>query len=81
MDEATLTLNNGKIFHIILKNNSKQNKYIQSITYNGEVYKKSYILYKDFMVGGEMKIEMGSMPSKTWGINKDSRPYSTMDKK
>ena len=80
MDEAMFTLNNGKTFHIIVKNNSRQNKYIQSIIYNGEIYKKSYILYNDFMAGGEMTIEMGSVPSKTWGISKDSWLYSTMDK-
>jgi len=81
MDEATLTLNNGKTFHIIVKNNSKQNKYIQSVTYNREVYEKSYILYGDFMAGGEMTIEMGSEPSKTWGISKDAWPHSVMEKK
>lgn len=81
MDEATLTLNNGKTFHIIVKNNSKQNKYIQSVTYNRKVYEKSYILYGDFMAGGEMTIEMGSEPSKTWGISKDARPYSVMENK
>ncbi|MGB3006787.1 MAG: GH92 family glycosyl hydrolase [Chitinophagaceae bacterium] len=81
MDEATLTLNNGKTFHIIVKNNSKQNKYIQSMKYNGAAYKRSYILYKDFMAGGEMIIEMGAAPSKTWGVSKDSWPHSTIDEK
>jgi len=79
MDETTLTLNNGKTFHILVKNNSKQNKYIQSVTYNGNDYKRSYILYKDFMAGGEMTIEMGASPSKTWGVEKSSWPHSSMD--
>jgi predicted alpha-1,2-mannosidase len=74
MDEATLTFNNGKRLHIIIKNNSKQNKYIQGITLNNKEYAKSYILYKELMAGGEMSIEMGAVPSKTWGVGKDARP-------
>jgi len=78
MDEATLTLNNGKTFHIIVNNNSRQNKYIQSITLNNSAYTKSFILYKNLMAGGELVINMGSMPSKTWGISKDTWPHSVM---
>lgn len=76
MDEATIALNDGKKFHITVKNNSKQNKYIQSITLNGSSYDKSYILYKTIMAGGEMTIEMGGEPSTTWGVSKECWPYS-----
>jgi predicted alpha-1,2-mannosidase len=78
MDEVTLTLKGEKTFHIIVKNNSKENKYIQAIILNGKEYTNSYILYKDIMAGGEMTIEMGSQPSITWGVSKESRPYSGM---
>ncbi len=78
-DDVVLTLNSGKTFHIAIKDNSKQNKYIQSISLNGKEYLKSYILYKDLMAGGEMTIEMGPEPSKIWGVGKDSRPYSGLE--
>ncbi|MEI9959481.1 MAG: GH92 family glycosyl hydrolase [Ferruginibacter sp.] len=78
MDEATLTLNNGKTFHIIVNNNSRQNKYIQSISLNSSAYTKSFILYKNLMAGGELVINMGSMPSKTWAVSKDTWPSSAM---
>ena len=78
MDEATLTVSNGKTFHIIVKNNSRQNKYIQSVELNSKAYTKLYVLYKDFMAGGEMTIMMGAEPSKTWGVNKESWPSSAM---
>jgi putative alpha-1,2-mannosidase len=43
---------------------------------NGKEYKKSYILYKDIMAGGEMTIEMGATPSSTWGVDKKYWPHS-----
>ena len=78
MDEATIQLGNGKTLNILYKNNSKDNIYIQGITVNGKQYTKSYIYYKDLMAGGNMVIEMGAAPSKTWGVNPEDRPYSGM---
>lgn len=76
MDEATLTMGNGHIFHIIVKNNSQTNIYVQAITLNRKSYSKSYLLYSDMMAGGEMVIEMGLSPSSTWGVDAGSRPVS-----
>jgi predicted alpha-1,2-mannosidase len=80
VNEASLTLANGKTLHIEAKNNSPENKYIQGITFNGKLYSKSYILHEDLMKGGELVIEMGSNPSTTWGVAKEDRPTSvTLD--
>ena len=79
MNKATIKLGNGKTMSIVYKNNSKGNIYIQGISHNGKAYTKSYIHYKDLMAGGNMVIEMGPAPSKTWGVSKDSMPYSGMD--
>jgi predicted alpha-1,2-mannosidase len=76
MDEVSIAVDNGKTFRIVVKNNSKANKYIQSITLDGKAYTKTYILYKDIMAGGEMKIEMGAQPSATWGADKNDWPVS-----
>ena len=59
---------------ILLENNSGANKYIQRIQLNGKEYPKSYITYSDIMKGGELVIEMGATPSKTWGVNPSDRP-------
>jgi predicted alpha-1,2-mannosidase len=74
MDEATLELPGGKSFHIVVRNNSATNKYIQRMNLNGKPYTKSYISYIDIMKGGELVIEMGATPSKTWGVNPSDRP-------
>jgi predicted alpha-1,2-mannosidase len=60
MDEVNLAVGNGKkTFHIIVKDNSKTNRYIQQITFNDKEYLKSFFLYKDLMAGGEMTIQWG----------------------
>lgn len=78
MDDATFKMDNGKTFHISVKNNSSSNKYIQDITLNGKDYSKSYLLYKDIVAGGELVITMGAAPSSTWGVSKDARPSSVL---
>ncbi|MFT2008487.1 GH92 family glycosyl hydrolase [Pontibacter sp. 13R65] len=78
IDQATLTLANGKALTIEAKNNSSENKYIQSISFNGKPYSKSYILHQDLVQGGSLVFEMGSKPSTTWGVAKGDRPASVV---
>jgi predicted alpha-1,2-mannosidase len=75
IDEATLKVKDGNTFHVTVNNNSKVNKYIQSISFNGKSYMKSFIPYSEIINGGEMIIEMGSVPSATWGVEPVNRPY------
>ncbi|WP_442591066.1 GH92 family glycosyl hydrolase [Pedobacter sp. AW31-3R] len=76
VNEATLKVGYGKTFSLSVKNNSKTNKYIQSISLNGKAYTKSYILHSELVKGGKMVIQMGARPSATWGVKKADRPYS-----
>ena len=76
MNEAVINVGDGKTFDIIAHNNSKENKYIQSIKLNGEPYTKSYINHKDIVKGGKLEFEMGSTPSKTYGVAEADRPKS-----
>jgi predicted alpha-1,2-mannosidase len=75
MDKATLSFANGKTFTMVVNNNSSRNKYIQNITFNGKKYERSYMLYDDLMLGGELIISMGPQPSVTWGTNPASWPF------
>jgi predicted alpha-1,2-mannosidase len=75
MDEVSLQLPKQKSFHIVVNDNSNTNKYIQHITLDGRPYTKSYITYNDIMKGGELVIQMGATPSKTWGVNPSDRPW------
>jgi predicted alpha-1,2-mannosidase len=76
INEAELNLAGGKTMKVLVVNNSKTNKYIQRITLNGNPYTKSYISYADLTAGGNLKLEMGSKPSVTYGVKAADRPYS-----
>ncbi len=77
--QASLALANGKTLSIEAKNNGPANKYIQTISFNGKPYSKSYITHRDLMAGGKLVIEMGSKPSSTWGVAKANQPKSVVN--
>ncbi|SEN48347.1 alpha-1,2-mannosidase, putative [bacterium A37T11] len=52
-----------KTLTIIAPHNSKTNRYIQSITWNGKPYHKSYITYETMRQGGLLVLEMGKTPN------------------
>ena len=68
MDEASIHFDNGKILSFNVKNNSFNNKYIQSISYNGTPLKRSYIEHKELISGGILEILMGPSPK----LNRDN---------
>lgn len=74
INEAVIQVGKGTTFTIIANNNSKENKYIQSVTLNGKPYSKSYIQYSDIVAGGTLVFEMGNTPSSTWGVDPADRP-------
>jgi len=67
-NKATIHLENGKTFTIEAKNNSKENKYIQSVQLNGSNYEYSLINHTDIMNGGNLVFEMTNKPTK-WGTS------------
>jgi len=73
-NEATVKLAQGKRLHIVAKNNSAKNMYIQNASFNGIKYTRSYITYQDLVQGGDLVFEMGSKPSATWGTLAADRP-------
>ncbi|RVU00963.1 glycoside hydrolase family 92 protein [Mucilaginibacter limnophilus] len=75
-DKATLMLPEGKKFVVTAVNNSPENIYIQNIELNGKSYNKSYLMHKDIMNGGALKITMGNKPS-AFGASVDARPKSS----
>jgi len=64
----------NKTFKIIAHDNSKENRYIQSVRLNHKPYTKSSIHYKDIVAGGVLEFEMGSQPSSTFGVAPGDRP-------
>ncbi|SFU58445.1 alpha-1,2-mannosidase, putative [Porphyromonadaceae bacterium KHP3R9] len=73
-DKVTMNVGGGKEFRLIAHNNSSENIYIQSARLNGKPYTKSYIHFKDINQGGTLELEMGNIPSRTFGTAKEDRP-------
>lgn len=63
-NEAKINLTNGKTFVIKAVNNSKENKYIQSISLNGKQLDTPFFNHSDIMNGGELQLTMGATPKK-----------------
>ena len=65
-DKVTIELNPayypGKQFTIETVNNSKENKYVQTYTLNGETLHQPSLAFKDLVKGGHLKLEMGATP-------------------
>ncbi len=70
-NKITIKLDNnyykGKEFVIEARNNSKENIYIQSATFNDDPLNSVRIKFQDIVNGGELVLEMGTEPNKEWG--------------
>ena len=58
MPKIVLNLTNGKTFTVIAEGISEENKYVESITLNGEPYTKNYITHEDIVNGGTLVFKM-----------------------
>ena len=63
-EEVTIHLPGQKEFVIRTKNNSKENKYVQSIVLNGKPLEQPFFTHSDLTAGGVMEISMGAEPLK-----------------
>ena len=74
--KVTLKLENGKEVSINAPENSKENRYIQSMEVNGKDYTKNWISHKALMNGMTIDIKMSDKPNKKRGTKKADFPYS-----
>lgn len=74
--KAVITLENGKQFSVLAENLSDENKYIQSVTLNGNGINRSFIKHDEILAGGTLLYKMGNKPNTSWATSPESRPYS-----
>jgi predicted alpha-1,2-mannosidase len=67
---------NGREFIMEAKNNSRENKYIQSATLNGKPYDKPWFSQADIRDGSILIFQMGPQPNEEWGNSPESAPPS-----
>lgn len=68
-EELTLDLENGKQLKIVAPGVSAKNKYVKSVTLNGQPLKKSNISHDEIEQGAVLEFEMTSEPGINWFNN------------
>ncbi|EMI47269.1 GH92 family glycosyl hydrolase [Rhodopirellula sp. SWK7] len=70
-DKVTLKLSpeyyGGNTVTIVTQNQSDENVYIQSATWNGEPHNTCWLSHQDLIQGGVLELNLGSEPNKSWG--------------
>lgn len=57
----------NKKLTIVAENNSKENVYIQSATWNGKPLRQAKLVWSEVIKGGELIFTMGDKPNEEWG--------------
>ncbi|WP_239059503.1 GH92 family glycosyl hydrolase [Bacteroides sp. 224] len=79
--KVTLELENGKKVVINAPENNKKNRYVNTMTVNGNNYSKNYLTHKTLMDGATINFEMSPTPNKNRGVDKEDFPYSFSNEK
>ena len=75
-DRITIHLHNGKNLTIICRNNSRDNKYVQSIKLNGRPLNQVWFKHADIVNGGTLELQMGNTPNEKLGTDPADFPPS-----
>jgi predicted alpha-1,2-mannosidase len=68
-EKTTIRLQGDKTFSIVAKGASKERKYIQKASLNGQPLDTPFITYAAVMAGGTLELELAEKPNKEWGKN------------
>ena len=68
-DYVKINVGNGEFLEIETINNSAENKYIQSATFNGKSLDTVLIDHKEIIKGGKLVFVMGDKANRDWGIS------------
>lgn len=71
-----IDLENGNTVEIDAPDNSAENRYIKTMTFNGEPYSKNYLNYSELQKGATISIDMSDTPNTSRGVNAEDFPYS-----
>lgn len=77
---VTINLENDNKIKLVASDNSDENRYINSITYNKDKYFKNYFNHSDLINGAKIVFDMCSQPNKQRGVTSSSFPYSFSNK-
>ena len=75
-DHVTVQLAHGKQLEIVANRKSSSDQYIQSVSFNGKPYTKSWFNHRDIVNGARIVFEMGSEPNLEFGSQPADVPPS-----
>ena len=80
-DKTIIRLKNGKDFVIIAHNNSRDDKYVESIRLNGRLLNQVWFRHADIVNGGTLELTMGNTPNMALGADPATFPPDSIDVK
>jgi putative alpha-1,2-mannosidase len=75
-ENVTLQLGKGKQLEIIARRKSPADQYVQSVTFNGKPYTRSWFNHRDIVNGARIVFQMGSEPNLEFGSKTEDIPPS-----
>jgi predicted alpha-1,2-mannosidase len=75
-DRVSLQLGRGKQLEIVAHRKSASDQYIQSVTFNGRPYTRSWFNHRDIVNGARIVFEMGPEPNLEFGSKPEDMPPS-----
>ncbi len=75
-DRATIELENGKALVLETRRKTPEDKYIQSIAFNGNPYRKVWFRHADITNGATITFNLGSQPNQQLGSDEHAAPAS-----
>lgn len=75
-DSAEIDVGHGRRLRITAHGNGPDKPYIQSVTWNGKPYAKTWLRHADLAAGGHLEFTMGPRPNTRYGAAPADRPPS-----
>ena len=76
--KVTIHLSNGKDFILAAPASSRDNKYVQSLRWNGEPRDHLWLTHADLTAGGTLDLTMGNTPNTTLGSTPATLPPASI---
>jgi predicted alpha-1,2-mannosidase len=75
-DHVTLQLGKGKQLEIVAHRSAPSDQYIQSVTFNGKPYTRSWFNHREIVDGAKIEFTLGSQPNLEFGTKAEDIPPS-----
>ncbi len=80
-DRVDLTMDNGRVLHVVAHGNSLDNVYVQSLKVNGKPWTRAWLPHAAIANGGTLEFTMGAKPSRWAAGDSASAPSLTANGK